>query len=374
MASPIKKPRLSFSNSLSYLLLTSLSNTAAMSSFIQSDCLNCIAKSNVISASSFSKVPSKVVIGTHDGSFHCDEALAIGMLKILPRFSTVDVLRTRKPDALDQCELVVDVGATYNPSNNRFDHHQKEFTGTFDGFNTKLSSAGLVYKHYGKEIIRTLLENEKGLSDQFYDVAYTKLYKDFMEHIDGIDNGVSISGDGEQKYHISTSLSSRVGQLNPAWNEEQTADIMNDRFKAAMQLCCSEFVSQIMFMAKSWWPARSIVQKALDERYSVDPSGKIIVLAQACPWKEHLFDLETEEKVMFTIYPDSGGSYRIQAVPIEPSSFTSRKIIKQEWNGVRDEDLSKLSGIPNCIFCHANGFIGGNQNKDGAIEMARQSL
>ena len=77
---------------------------------------------------------------------------------------------------------------------------------------------------------------------------------------------------------------------------------------------------------------------------------------------------------MFTIYPDSGGSYRIQAVPIEPSSFTSRKIIKQEWNGVRDEDLSKLSGIPNCIFCHANGFIGGNQNKDGAIEMARQSL
>jgi uncharacterized UPF0160 family protein len=32
----------------------------------------------------------------------------------------------------------------------RFDHHQKEFAEVFGhGFVTKLSSAGLVYKHYG---------------------------------------------------------------------------------------------------------------------------------------------------------------------------------------------------------------------------------
>lgn len=44
------------------------------------------------------------------------------------------------------------------------------------------------------------------------------------------------------------------------------------------------------------------------------------------------------------------------------------------WRGVRDEELSKLTGIPGCIFCHASGFIGGNQTKEGAFAMARAAL
>ena len=45
-----------------------------------------------------------------------------------------------------------------------------------------------------------------------------------------------------------------------------------------------------------------------------------------------------------------------------------------EWRGVRDEELSKLSGIPGCIFVHASGFIGGNETYEGALEMARRTL
>ncbi len=79
-----------------------------------------------------------VIIGTHDGSFHCDEALAVSMLKTLPKFKDAQVLRTRNLALLAQCDIVVDVGAEYIPENHRYDHHQREFTGTFDGFNTKL--------------------------------------------------------------------------------------------------------------------------------------------------------------------------------------------------------------------------------------------
>lgn len=46
----------------------------------------------------------------------------------------------------------------------------------------------------------------------------------------------------------------------------------------------------------------------------------------------------------------------------------------EEWRGIRDEELSKLSGIPGCIFVHASGFIGGNINREGALEMARVTL
>ncbi len=181
----------------------------------------------------------------------------------------------------------------YDPSTHRYDHHQREFTGVLDGFKTKLSSAGLVYKHFGRSILNEALRSESGEtpSSDFLDVCYTKLYKDFMEHVDAIDNGISVA-EGEIRYHVSTTMSSRVGMLNPAWNEEQSSDIQNERFKSAMLLTCSEFLAHAQGLAKSWWPARSIVKSALDERLEVHSSGKVIILPQACPWKDHLFELE----------------------------------------------------------------------------------
>ena len=51
-----------------------------------------------------------------------------------------------------------------------------------------------------------------------------------------------------------------------------------------------------------------------------------------------------------------------------------RLSLRQEWCGFRDDELSQISGIPGCIFVHANGFIGGNRSKEGALEMAQKTL
>lgn len=67
----------------------------------------------------------KVTIGTHDGGFHCDEALACWMLRLLPEYKTAVVVRTRKPDKLNECDIVVDVGAVFDHSRRRYDHHQR---------------------------------------------------------------------------------------------------------------------------------------------------------------------------------------------------------------------------------------------------------
>lgn len=237
------------------------------------------------------------IIGTHDGSFHCDEALAVSLLKLYYNFqsnSDVYIVRTRKPDILSACNVVVDVGAVYEPENHRYDHHQREFKGVMKGFNTKLSSAGLIYKHFGLDIIRyilmkTLDNNE--ISNEVLDLVYNKVYKDFMEHIDAIDNGISVAT-GEPNYHMSTGLSARVGYLNPEWNEPQSPEIMNDCFQNAMKLTCSEFLSYTVSTAKSWWPARDIVEKAVNQRFDVHESGKILLFPQPLPWKEHLFEIE----------------------------------------------------------------------------------
>ena len=66
-----------------------------------------------------------VTIGTHDGTFHCDEVLACWMLKQLPQYKEAEIVRTRDPAKLSTCEIVVDVGAVYDADALRFDHHQR---------------------------------------------------------------------------------------------------------------------------------------------------------------------------------------------------------------------------------------------------------
>lgn len=51
-------------------------------------------------------------------------------------------------------DVLIDVGGEFNAETHRYDHHQRGFAEVFGhGFDTKLSSAGLVYKHFGREII-----------------------------------------------------------------------------------------------------------------------------------------------------------------------------------------------------------------------------
>ena len=53
---------------------------------------------------------------------------------------------------------------------------------------TKLSSAGLVYLYYGKDILSRMLELKK--DDPITEIVFDKVYENFIEEIDGIDNGI----------------------------------------------------------------------------------------------------------------------------------------------------------------------------------------
>ncbi|KAH7715899.1 Protein C27H6.8 [Aphelenchoides avenae] len=133
-------------------------------------------------------------IGTHNGKFHCDEVFACYLLKKLPEFKNHAILRSRDPEVLGTCELIVDVGGIYDHEKKRYDHHQRDFKetmkslGVLDEFETKLSSAGLIYAHYGRKVIAAIVE----LPEDHPTVAllYRKLYEGFVESVDAIDNGI----------------------------------------------------------------------------------------------------------------------------------------------------------------------------------------
>lgn len=60
--------------------------------------------------------PKMVKIGTHNGTFHCDEALGCFLLQQTPDFKETEIERSRNPDVLKDLDIVIDVGGVYDPS------------------------------------------------------------------------------------------------------------------------------------------------------------------------------------------------------------------------------------------------------------------
>jgi uncharacterized UPF0160 family protein len=192
-------------------------------------------------------------VATHSGAFHMDEVLGIVMLtKYTKEFKDANIIRSRDDNILNTADLVLDVGRIYDPSKFRFDHHQKEFVDTFnESYNIKLSSAGLIYKHFGREVVKNIGEelinkcNKVNviLNEETLEEVYMRLYEDFILYVDALDNGVEGLPDGvKPKYRLCGHLVQRVGRLNPFSFEEATHD---ERFKEALKVCDEELRAQV---------------------------------------------------------------------------------------------------------------------------------
>ena len=75
------------------------------------------------------------------------------------------------------------------------------------------------YKHFGKSIIRAL--SSKALSEEELSILHERMYDNFVEEIDGVDNGIDPYS-GEANYAVTTTISKRVKRLLISWNEEHS--------------------------------------------------------------------------------------------------------------------------------------------------------
>ena len=314
-------------------------------------------------------------IGTHSGSFHCDEVMACYLLRNTKEYSNSSITRSRDRSVLDTMDILVDVGDEFDTSRNRFDHHQKSFSDTFGGsFNSiRLSSAGLIWKYFGKEVIANLTPIR---DDHTIEIVHKKLYNDLFQSLDACDNGIGqYDSSVPERYREMTTLPSRVSRLNPSWLDEEPD--FDRGFYKAIDLVAGDFNDMLNYVVNDWLPARVVVEDSLKEASEVDPSGKIVRLKRFCPWKEHIHLLEKElecEKVIFVLYQDSGKNWRIQTVGVHGVQFGMRLPLPEAWRGKRDRELADISGVEDAVFVHATGFIGGAGSFESVLKMARISL
>lgn len=331
-------------------------------------------------------------IGTHSGTFQADEAMGVWMLQQLEQYRHSPVIRSRDPDVLASCHIVLDVGGIYNHAQLRYDHHQRDYDERFPPTPskgqpaeharcTKLSASGLIYRHYGRELLQSFYPS---LTGDYLEIAYFKIYDLLLEALDAIDTGVEIvPGDTPVLYKDSTGLSSRVNRLNPRWNEidENTGHppVPDERFALAVDCCGQEFLSVMTVVVESDLPAFSIVAQAFGQRFETDESGCVLCFPNGgLPWKQHLYELEREHDavgaIKFVLYQDQSDMWRVQAVTVEGQSFTNRLSLPSAWRGLRDAQLENVCQIPAVRFVHAAGFIGGADSYESALNMARRTL
>ncbi|VDN38333.1 unnamed protein product [Dibothriocephalus latus] len=174
--------------------------------------------------------------------------MAIAMLKQLPEYKYARIIRTRDIEnwtlaisslmwaIFSMRPLIVSTIISRNslyPFSYLSTHlFFRSFNLTIKNFHpnlepaVKLSSAGLIYAHFGKRVITEI--SGKLNSDEDLEVVFKQLYKDFISEVDAIDNGVPIS-DAPINYRIATGITARVSGLNAAWNKEESRMVSSIR-------------------------------------------------------------------------------------------------------------------------------------------------
>lgn len=318
-------------------------------------------------------MPQKIIV-THDGKFHADDVFAVATL-LISLDGSARVMRTRDPTKIKKADYVVDVGSVYEANKNRFDHHMKEGAGTRVG-GIPYASFGLVWKKFGEKISG---------SKEVADAVDCSL----VSPIDAEDNGVSIftpapirSGglvrgfslleQNTYPYEVSDAVRSFV----PTWREQDVS--YDERFEEAV-FFARKIIKGEVELARSKAEGKKLVEAA----YRDSNDKRLVVLDGDYPWKETLArinparaDLRGRARFpepLFVVHPQDG-QWILECVRDDSHAFQNRRGLPELWAGLRDEELAKITGVADAVFCHRNRFLAVAKSKQGAVELAKFAL
>jgi uncharacterized UPF0160 family protein len=287
---------------------------------------------------------------THSGSFHTDDIFATVVLSLVleKQNQEFEIIRTRDPEIIKSADYVYDVGGIYDEASNRFDHHQVGGAGKNE-YNIEYSSFGLVWKKFGEELCG---------SKRAADIINKKL----VSPVDAHDNGMDLV---TNKYNVSPyQIQYFFFSMVPTWKEENlnTDEMFLESVKIARTILLREIAQA---------GDQIIATDAMETIYNNTQVKQILIFDKNYPSAEVLHQfLET----LFIVYPRTDGSWGVKAVRENVTSFKNKKSLPSSWAGLRDEELQKVTGVSDAIFCHRALFLAGAKSKEGAIKLAELAL
>ncbi len=293
---------------------------------------------------------------THNGGFHSDDIFACATLQIyLDKIGEdYEVVRTRDEREIKEADFVFDVGGVYDTKTNRFDHHQKDGAG-FRANSLPFAAFGLVWKEYGEKIC-----GNKEIAEE--------IDRKFAQPIDANDNGLDVYTSKLENTSPVT-FQDIVGVYYP---DEDAGEEEYYRAFTDLTLLAKRILQKSILKTKKQFEINIYLQNLYnqteDKRFLVVEKkyGRFALTMGALNFPE----------VLYIVYPSKreNSEWNIVATRKNAESMESQKPFPEDWAGLMDEELQKITGVLSAKFCHNGRFLCVAENKQDAIELAKLSI
>jgi uncharacterized UPF0160 family protein len=287
---------------------------------------------------------------THNGSLHADDVFAAATLSIYleNKGEEFEIIRTRDEEIIKTGDYVFDIGGIYDAEQNRFDHHQIGGAGRRAN-NIEYSSFGLVWKKFGIELCG---------SQKVFDIIDQKL----VSPVDANDNGIDLC-----KNNFENVLPYAVNDVLSIFSGTALENMDKDK----------QFLEALVWAKKIL--QREIkknndqieITKIIQDFYKNSLDKRLVVIEKPKVSRYEIYEaLQDFSEPLFIVYGDNE-DWGVVAMRKEINSFKNRKDFPESWAGLRNEELQKITGINDSIFCHRNLFLAVAKTKEGAIKLAQ---
>ena len=296
----------------------------------------------------------KVKVGIHSEPNHADDVLCVALLQNEYGKKNVSVVRTRDIEELKTCDYILDVGGKDEIVKDKdgeivqvwLDHHQKDSGYEENG----------VKKAACSKLVDFLYDNEQ---------TRKELHRLLVDPVAVADNG--------QDIQVGKNLLNFVGYVvEQDWTILPSKEESEKCFKTALGMVYEILVKVLEQIANKDF-GKNLILNALKS------DKEFIILEQYVPrsiWNTMLlkYNREHTKKIKAVIFPSTHKNWDAIMVHKTNDSFECIKTFPDSWLGLRDEELTEVSGVKDAVFCHTAGFFWESKTRESAILAVEKAL
>ena len=284
---------------------------------------------------------------THSGTMHTDEVFATAFLDLYKKDITLIRLPQIEIDKIEKDVLVYDIGR------GKYDHHQDDAKTRENGI--KYSSFGLLFQEFGKEYL-------KQLKIEDIEEVFNTIDKELVEGIYAVDNGVF--PEINANFKVKT-LDDIIKACNPSFGSNQDE---NEQFIKAVgiaKIIFQEIIHNIVGKVKA--------KKIILQKLKVTEKD-YLELEEYIPYEETILKNEEGNHILFALYPSNRGGWGIKTIKKSAEDKTDRLSFPENWAGLENQELEKITGIKDVTFCHSGRFLMTCKTKEAAYKVLEKVL
>ncbi len=314
---------------------------------------------------------------THSANFHPDDVFGVATLiymlelqgfslKSKNKDKKIKVVRSLEPWKIKDVDYVLDIGMKYDPKKGWFDHHQEGGAGERQN-GIKYASFGLIWKQFGKKlagseygadwidrhIVQAIdaMDNGQYVYKSNFDDVHPFLFESYIDTVCDLVKGVA------------------VGNYKKTGDNLQKEKEFYIEFMRMVELA-KDVVRVFIIKAKQ----KEKIAKEAKKVYDAAKDKRILISEKFVPSDFAEFKAPNYVQPLVYAFHHLRGGWAAKVIRKGGQTFDSYISFPKKWRGKRDEEMAKVTGVPDAVFCHNSGFLIVAKSREGLMELIQKAF